>query len=215
MSDGTISSKLKTNCEKFCLDTSFIIDAWNTYYPKSIFQCFWNHLESLIMDRQILLSRTIWIEIFSGNDGANTDLKKWFGKLEKYIVDVHLNKDITTFYEEKVKCFYESSNGQKKLKLNDGQIIAFAKIYKLTLVTAEKQREGKKIDTMSQSEIDNMINQIKNLSKTAFKIPDICSSKIIDVKWCPFGEFVKRINTQVNLCGFRDKPPTELNLFSS
>ena len=42
MLDGIISGKLKTNCEKFCLDTSFILDAWNIYYPKDIFQCFWN-----------------------------------------------------------------------------------------------------------------------------------------------------------------------------
>ncbi|MCE5223492.1 DUF4411 family protein [bacterium] len=204
---------MKTNCEKFCLDTSFIIDAWYTYYPKDIFRCFWNRLDSFIRNQKILIPRTIWIEIFSGIN-EETELKKWFRKLEKYIIEAHLNKDITDFFEKNVKYFYESSNGQK-LNFNDGQIIAFSKIYKLTLVTAEKQRDGKKVDEMSKSEIDNMINQIKKPNRTAFKIPDVCSSKGIDVKWCAFGEFVKKINGQESLCGFEYKPSTESNLFTT
>lgn len=147
----------KTLLEKYCIDTSAILDFWSndryTPYPLKVgkFMQLWKFIEVKVTEGVIVIPKVVHSELTT----RNKELKEWLNKNKKSFID-----EREYIPELKSIVNHEDFYTTDRASLNDAHIIAIAMGRRITVVTSEKY--------------DNTPSKVKP------KIPNICEALSVD-----------------------------------
>lgn len=115
----------------YCFDTSALLDAWVRWYPIDIFPSFWEKMDALVTNGEILSPDEIFAELEKKEDGLHDWVKARKG--------MFCALDATTIFEVKeiLKAYPRLVDTQKGRSQADPFVIAVAKSKRLTVVTGE------------------------------------------------------------------------------
>lgn len=118
----------------YCVDTSAWIDAWNEWYPPTVFPQLWHELENLMQKDLLIAPQDVLIELEKQDD----DLYKW-AKARKTKFIVELDAPAQTALSEIAKAFKQVEDLlSQKGEYADPIVVALAKSRNATVVSQEK-----------------------------------------------------------------------------
>ncbi len=126
--------------QKFSLDTSTIIEAWERRYPITIFLPLWNRLDEMISDGQILVCEEVFRELEKKEDGAYL----WF-KDRKDDARVAIDENTMAKVTEILAVFPRMVNATKGRSGADPWVVATAILNNAAVVTEESRRREPRI----------------------------------------------------------------------
>ncbi|MCE5294476.1 MAG: DUF4411 family protein [Chlamydiales bacterium] len=171
---------------EYCLDTSVFTEAHRRYYGFDIAPGFWVALENNIINGKIVSSMYVKKEIEQGKDQLVTWIKSTGGSL-------FVEPD--GFISENMRIvanFIENNYGNIAFKSAflgnaDPWVIAQAKAYELTVVTAEARNQNE----------NESINKDSQKINGKIKIPNVCER--LNVPWIDTFELLRRLNVRLGL----------------
>jgi hypothetical protein len=115
----------------YCFDTSALLDAWIRWYPVDVFPSFWEKMDALVANGQIVSPDEIFAELEKKED----DLHAWVKSRRKMFCA--LDASTITQVREILAVYPRLVDTQKGRSQADPFVIAVAKIKGLTVVTGE------------------------------------------------------------------------------
>lgn len=117
--------------EKYCLDTSVLVEGWVRLYPKDVFPSIWGKVEEMVADGRVLSPDEVLNELKKQED----DLYKWAkdqsGLFHPLDIDLQIaTHDILTVFPRMV----ESGKSRHQA---DVFVVALARMTGRTVVTQE------------------------------------------------------------------------------
>lgn len=126
--------------QKFSLDSSTIIEAWERVYPIGIFSSLWSRLDQMISDGQILVCEEVFRELEKKEDGAFL----WF-KERKDGVFVPIDESTIAQVTKILRVFPRMVNAAKGRSAADPWVVAVAILNGAVVVTQEARRKEPRI----------------------------------------------------------------------
>ncbi len=120
----------------YSFDTSAFIEPWNRHYPRDIFPSIWDGIQELIVNKKILVTNMVEIE-----------LKKQRDDLYRYLRNLNPFVQPTKDEQEVVRQLINHPDFDKWIisykHIADPFVVALAKVHSLSVVTYEDTRAEK------------------------------------------------------------------------
>ena len=130
----------------YCIDASAFIAAWNVSHPIDVFPSLWSQLANRRDDMVLIEPIFDEIDPISQQDKSKTEKEK----TDKYPLHMWINSQFKSipvdFIEDRaleLERKYQIKNSSKGVGKNDLKLIAYAKLYRKTVVTEEGKQHGK------------------------------------------------------------------------
>lgn len=141
--------------ERFCLDTSFLINGWTKRYSHSVFPTLWARIDSLINDGTVFVCQDVYLEIERRDDS----LFSWVKERKKKLVE-EPPPEITAEMRLVMKQFPHFAAQGGSLGAADPWVIAHAKLAKATVVTDEDPAKTKPLKKTKSPKIPDVCEEI-------------------------------------------------------
>lgn len=122
--------------QRYCIDTSSLVEAWVRRYPMENFPALWTRIEDLIKGGRLLASEWVKFELEKSDD----DLWAWC-KSQKQLF-VPSTRSIQAQAANIVNRFHRLTTGSGSANAADPFVVAAAQVYGLIVVTEEKPAEA-------------------------------------------------------------------------
>jgi hypothetical protein len=117
---------------KYCIDTSSLIDAFRRWYPPDVFPPLWVKLESLIKSESLFST----IEVFHDIEAIDDDLLGWAKKNKKMFIPLDIDQQNEV--KRILSMFPNLIQVRKKKSGSDPFVIALAKLKNAIVISSEK-----------------------------------------------------------------------------
>jgi len=117
--------------EKYCLDTSVLVEGWVRLYPKDVFPSIWGKIEEMVADGRVLSPDEVLNELKKQED----DLYRWAKDQRGLFHPLEIDLQIAT--QEILAVFPRMVESGKSRHQADVFVVALARLTGRTLVTQE------------------------------------------------------------------------------
>ena len=117
---------------KYCVDTSFLLDAWRRKYPPDHFPPFWEYLDRLILNGDMKAPEEVYYDLEKKDD----EVLGWAKDRKKALfvpIDYETQQEVSAMLER----FEFLVNQRTGRSSSDPWVIALAKINSSTVITNE------------------------------------------------------------------------------
>jgi hypothetical protein len=119
---------------KYCIDTSFLLDAWRRKYPPDHFPPFWEYLGQLIETGEMRAPEEVFYDLRKKDD----DVFRW-AKDRKATLFVPIDNQIQQEVSAILAKFEKLIDTRRGRSSSDPWVIALAKLNSATLITNENR----------------------------------------------------------------------------
>lgn len=161
---------ININKNKYCFDTSALVDSWRRYYRPNAFRELWDRIGEHIKDGSIIIPNEVKKEIGAGKD----ELVSWLKKYHVHVIPI--SDDQIKIVTEIVNKYPLVSQYKRPRPYHaDPFVVALGKMTTSIVVTYEGS----------------------NKSKDHPRIPDLC--KEFGVDCCSMADFFEKESWQFNI----------------
>jgi hypothetical protein len=121
--------------QRYCIDTSSLVEAWLRRYPMENFPALWGRIEGMINGGRLVASEWVKFELEKSDD----DLLMWCKGHKQFFVPS--TRSIQAQASTIVNRFQRLTTGSGSANAADPFVVAAAKVYGLVVVTEEKPAE--------------------------------------------------------------------------
>lgn len=122
----------------YCIDTSAILDGWARWYPIDNFPSYWENIEKLINQDEIICPEIVLDELKKKEDGAH----KWLKQRNRLVQP--LTEEIQVIAKQILEKYPRLLDSLKGRSGADPFVIALAQIKNAKVITGEVSRKSEK-----------------------------------------------------------------------